>query len=151
MGGEEAVRKIRQEYESKDIKIVAITASALDEPEKVYLEMGCDYFISKPFHAEDIYNSLTKLVGVEFEYAKEEQREEKLTSQLQNISIPNTLYEKVMKSIDVSSITELEKNLEELGEINEDCKRLKEYLGVYLKNYDLKNIEYVFKKLKVEN
>ncbi len=152
MRGEEAVKIIRQKYGSEKIKIVAITASIFENRSKVYCEMGCDYFLSKPFRVEQIFNSLKQLLGVEFEYETEKEEDvlSKSNMNLSNITIPKILYEDFLSSIELCNITTLEINLGKLGEINEGCKQVKEILTVFMKNYDMNGFRNTLEKLKVE-
>src|SRR4029079_19655349 len=49
MDGHEAIRRIRAMSGGKDPKIIAVTASAMDENRQELIEIGADDFISKPF------------------------------------------------------------------------------------------------------
>src|ERR1700683_794730 len=49
MDGHEAIRRIRAMAGGKEIKIIAVTASAMDENRQELLKIGADDFISKPF------------------------------------------------------------------------------------------------------
>ena len=49
MDGHEAIRRIRAMAGGKDPKIIAVTASAMDENRQELMEIGADDFISKPF------------------------------------------------------------------------------------------------------
>jgi len=152
--GEEAVKKIRQKYGQDKYKIVAITASVFDKRAKIYLDLGCDQFISKPFEIEQIFVAIKTLLDVDFEYANVEEQEENKNSQpnlnFENILISKSLHKKLMDSIEVCNITELEKNLDEMGLINEDCSKLKDHLSVILRNYDIDNIKDILDDLKIE-
>jgi signal transduction histidine kinase/CheY-like chemotaxis protein len=153
MRGEEAVKKIRQKYGHEKYKIIAITASVFDQRAKIYLDMGCDQFISKPFQIEQIFDSIKILLGVEFEYANDEEEENnshKPNFILENILIPISLHRKFMDSIEVCNITELEKNIEEMGLINEDCSKLKDHLRVILRDYDIDGIKDILDDIKIE-
>lgn len=72
MNGEQATKLIRNEFGRDKIKIVAITASALDHKREYYLNMGFDDYISKPFREESIYQCLGNLLNVEFMHDDEE-------------------------------------------------------------------------------
>ncbi len=48
--------------------IVAVTASSFAEEKTAILEAGCDDFISKPFRESEIFESLTKYLGVRYIY-----------------------------------------------------------------------------------
>lgn len=62
MDGLEAAARIRAaEERGKDIPIVAMTAYAMQEDRERCLQAGMDYYISKPFQAEELYDILEKI------------------------------------------------------------------------------------------
>lgn len=76
LDGYETTRQIR-EWERKfnaerssprSTKIVAITASAFAEQRENSMIAGCDDFISKPFQRGEIFETLTKYLGVQYLY-----------------------------------------------------------------------------------
>ena len=53
------IRKIEQDNNVSDpIKIIAITANALSEDRKRCFEVGMNYFMTKPFRAEELIEAL---------------------------------------------------------------------------------------------
>ena len=71
MNGEEATKLIQEEFGKDRFKIVAVTADAIGSRRDHYLSKGFHEFIPKPFRAEEIYNSLSELLGTEFVYEDE--------------------------------------------------------------------------------
>jgi CheY-like chemotaxis protein len=54
------IRKIEEDNKvDKPIKIIAITANALTEDRNRCFEAGMDYFLTKPFKAEDLIKALS--------------------------------------------------------------------------------------------
>jgi CheY-like chemotaxis protein len=68
MDGVGAARAIRQLPGSKDVKIVAVTASAFTEQRKELFAAGMDDFVSKPYRFEEIYGCLTRQLGAKYTY-----------------------------------------------------------------------------------
>lgn len=72
MNGLEATRRIKESETGADTKIVALTAHALEEERIEILEAGCDALIRKPYRDTELFDALTKHLGVRFLYAEEE-------------------------------------------------------------------------------
>ncbi|MEW6133754.1 MAG: ATP-binding protein [Pseudomonadota bacterium] len=68
MDGLEATRQIRNLPGGKDVKIVAVTASAFQEQRAEMLAAGMDDFVRKPYRASEIYDCLMKHLGVRYLY-----------------------------------------------------------------------------------
>jgi len=66
MDGIEATRRIRELPGGKDLKIVAVTASAFIEQRNELLNAGMDDFVRKPYRFNDIYDCLGRLLGVQY-------------------------------------------------------------------------------------
>lgn len=69
MDGLEATRIIRKLPGGKEVKIVAVTASAFMEQRVVMLDAGMDDFVCKPYHSHEIYACLSRQLGVQFVYS----------------------------------------------------------------------------------
>ncbi|MDD5268061.1 MAG: PAS domain S-box protein [Methylococcales bacterium] len=70
MDGVEAAQRIRELPGGKEVKIVAVTASAFTEQRNDMLDAGMDDFLSKPYRFNEIYECLTKQLGVQYTYAE---------------------------------------------------------------------------------
>jgi DNA-binding response OmpR family regulator len=69
MDGHEAIRRIRALPGGNEPKVIAVTASALDENRQELLAIGADDFISKPFREADLFAKIHTHVGVQYVYA----------------------------------------------------------------------------------
>jgi PAS domain S-box-containing protein len=69
MDGHEAIRRIRAMVDGEVPKIIAVTASAMDENRQELMEIGADDFISKPFREVELFQKIHAHVGVEYIYA----------------------------------------------------------------------------------
>ena len=68
MDGLEATKIIRSLPGGKEVKIVAVTASAFMEQRAEILKVGMDDFVRKPYRFNEIYECLTKQLNVKFIY-----------------------------------------------------------------------------------
>jgi PAS domain S-box-containing protein len=69
MDGWEAIRRIRAMAGGEDPKIIAVTASAMDENRQKLMEIGADDFIGKPFREAELFQKIHDHVRVEYVYA----------------------------------------------------------------------------------
>jgi CheY-like chemotaxis protein len=72
MDGYVATREIRK-LETRNSKlqtpkIIALTASAFEEDRLHVLEVGCDDFVRKPIQEADIFNAMSKHLGIRYVY-----------------------------------------------------------------------------------
>ncbi len=70
MNGLEATRLIRAAEFGKNIKIIALTAHALEEERLEILNAGCDDFIRKPYRESEIFEAMRRYLGVKFVYGE---------------------------------------------------------------------------------
>jgi PAS domain S-box-containing protein len=68
MGGLEATHRIRSTESGLHTKIIAITAQALEEDRIKIMHAGCDDFIRKPYRDTEIFDALTRHLGLRFAY-----------------------------------------------------------------------------------
>lgn len=70
MDGLEATEAIRRLQGGKEAKIVAVTASAFKEQRDEMLNAGIDDCVRKPYRFDEIYECLTRQLGVRYAYAE---------------------------------------------------------------------------------
>ena len=68
MGGLEAARRIRALEGGQEVKIAALTASVFEEERDNIMAAGMDDFVRKPYRPEEIFDCLTRHLGIRFEY-----------------------------------------------------------------------------------
>lgn len=69
MDGIEATKAIRQLPGGKDVKIIAVTASAFMEQRDEIVAAGMNDFVRKPYRFDEIYESMGRQLGVQYRYA----------------------------------------------------------------------------------
>jgi CheY-like chemotaxis protein len=69
MDGYEATRRIKSTTRGQATTVIALTASALEEDRAVILSEGCDEYVRKPFREHELFEILTRFLGVRFVYA----------------------------------------------------------------------------------
>jgi CheY-like chemotaxis protein/anti-sigma regulatory factor (Ser/Thr protein kinase) len=71
MDGHEAIRRIRGMAGGEDTKIIAVTASAMDDNRQELMGIGADDFIGKPFRESELFQKIHSHLGVEYHYAED--------------------------------------------------------------------------------
>ncbi|HUE73371.1 MAG TPA: PAS domain S-box protein [Pirellulaceae bacterium] len=71
MDGQEAIRRIRTMAGGAEVKIIAVTASAMDDNRQELMEVGADDFIGKPFRETELFQKIHVHLGVEYLYAED--------------------------------------------------------------------------------
>ena len=71
MDGLEATKRIKANEAGVQTRIIAVTAHALEEERREIQAAGCDGFIRKPYKDFEIFDALTKHLGVRFVYEEE--------------------------------------------------------------------------------
>ncbi|AFZ25472.1 bacteriophytochrome (light-regulated signal transduction histidine kinase) [Cylindrospermum stagnale PCC 7417] len=74
MDGREATQRIRAITQRKDLKIIALTASAFEEDRKAILEIGCDDFVTKPFEETILFDKMAHYLSLRYIYAENNQQ-----------------------------------------------------------------------------
>ena len=69
MDGFEATRRIRQIPALKEVVIIAISASALEDEREKSLQVGCDAFIAKPVQTDRLLDQLGQHLGLTWVFA----------------------------------------------------------------------------------
>lgn len=68
MDGLTATIELKKRPECRDIPIVCVTAHAFRDEQEEMLAAGCNGFLRKPFHEQDLFALLEEYLGVRFSY-----------------------------------------------------------------------------------
>ena len=68
MDGYEATKKIRGLPGGEAVKIVAVTASVLEEHREEILASGCDDLVRKPFRYHEIFEAMARQLDIKYLY-----------------------------------------------------------------------------------
>jgi len=148
--GLEATRRIVRDYGAGGLKVVAMSASALEHERETYLQAGCDDFIAKPFRSARLYECLHHLLGVDFEYkAPPDGAESAPLLDLGRIVLPEDLVTRLMMAAELHSATVLKSCLREVEETGAPGRRLAEHLREFLASYDMEMIQKITAQIAV--
>ena len=151
MNGIEAIKIIRQEFSSDQVKLVPITASVLDLQRKEIGLLDCYDIIPKPFEDAAIYSCLETLPQAQFVYKDAITPSEKngpIAMNFKEVSLPEDLYQRLYQAAEKYNITNFQRCLEELEAQGGKGLELANYLRKYLNQYDMKGILSGLEKVK---
>ncbi|PIQ97694.1 MAG: hypothetical protein COV67_02810 [Nitrospinae bacterium CG11_big_fil_rev_8_21_14_0_20_56_8] len=154
MNGFEAAKQIRIQFPVNSIKIVGVSASAMEDERNFFLGEGCDFFISKPFRLETVLSCLQKLLGVEFVY--EITPEAPVLAPVSDSSpplrnLPSGLMERACQAARLHNLTGLKSCLRDLEMEGECGKTLVERLKPLVSRYDMDGILAVLNQVRGPN
>ena len=136
MDGLEATRCIRELPGGGDVKIVAVTASAFMEQREEMLSAGMDDFVRKPYRSSEIYECLSKHLGVRYIYAQVSEKSgalsHRLTSEMLAV-LPTDLrleLRRALESLESESINEL---VQQVASYDAELHRI---MALLVENFD---------------
>jgi signal transduction histidine kinase/CheY-like chemotaxis protein len=148
--GLEATRRILTEYGTNGLKVVAMSASALEHERRMYLRAGCDDFIAKPFRTARVYDCLRNLLDVQFVYrAAEESAAPGPVLDFGSVVLSEDLVTRLMMAAELHSATVVKNCLREVEETGEPGRRLAIHLREFLASYDMEMIQKIVAQIAV--
>lgn len=141
MNGQEAIQVIKGNSSSK-VKIIALTASALETERIKILGLGCDDFMRKPFETDELLTMMTKHLGVCYTYAEERAADEPelplLALEHNDLAtIPSELLAELEQSIMEINLDKIEQVVEKIGQQNE---LLAQTIEQHISNFEYEHI-----------
>ena len=159
MDGSQVARRIWEELGRDALKVVAVSASALDHERQQFLETGFDRFIPKPVRAEQVYACLADLLQVEYDYAStptptptptpSADGAEAPAPDWSRIRLPDSLLVRLAKAAELHSVTELERYLSEMDALGADEQHLAAHLRDLSEQYDMDGIRNILKDIRI--
>jgi signal transduction histidine kinase/DNA-binding response OmpR family regulator/streptogramin lyase len=141
MDGYEATQKIRAMPGGDVVKIVAITASVLEEQREEILAAGCDDLVRKPFRDHEIFEAMARQLGVDYLYREaggkpaSTQRAD-LTAEML-AEIPPELLQELHQT---TLVLNREQTLEVIERIGEHAPEIAEGLQTLVREYQIGRI-----------
>jgi signal transduction histidine kinase/CheY-like chemotaxis protein len=148
MDGMEATKRIKATPECKDIPVIAVSASALDEQQAKIIANGAVSFIKKPVREEELFEEIGGRLGLTYIYKK---NDTKISESIESVSlkssdimnIPEFLRSEIYLAVVIGNIEKLKSLMEDVKEFD---SRLSDALGELLGNFDLKTLQNLFKE-----
>jgi len=152
ISGFDTARRIVKDWGAR-IKLVAMSASALEHERERYLKAGCDDFVAKPFRAERIYRCLQNLLDVKFVLGEKpnDQSEPDVSIDLGRLTLCEDLAQRLTTAAELHSATVIKSCLGEVEQLGPSGTRLAQHLRQFLASYDMKTIQRVVAQIPVQS
>jgi CheY-like chemotaxis protein len=136
MDGLEAVKQILMRCGERCPKLVAVSASVLPHQRQSYLDAGFDDFIAKPIDSGSIYECISRLLNIHYQYNEVTPA----TVALPNIRLPISLIARLKQAAEHGEVTALREMLNEVRGSGVDGKIIAQHLHELICNLDMKGI-----------
>jgi signal transduction histidine kinase/streptogramin lyase/DNA-binding response OmpR family regulator len=151
MDGYAATKKIRELPGGAEVKIVAVTASVLAEHREPILAAGCDDVVRKPFKGHEIFESMTRQLGIKYIYQDmvaegAQKREIELTAAML-ADLPGELLQELRET---TLVLNQEAILEVIDRIEEHAPDTAENLRTLVQNFQMDRIREVLWEVEGE-
>jgi PAS domain S-box-containing protein len=154
MSGIEATKQIIKEFGADHIKIILHSASVLRHEQEEYKKIGCHGFILKPFRKQTVLDCVQDALSIEYEYEKtgDEPVMGSSTEALDfsKFNLPGEIISNLKEGAELCNITQLEKALAEICQLDGNGKDLAPHLQEYVIKYDMEGIINILEQVTYE-
>ncbi len=152
MDGYEAAKKIRALPGGDEVKIVAVTASVLEDPQKVTLPTGIDDVVLKPFRDHEIFDVMATELGVEYLYRdRPEKPAEPEGAELSSEMLADLPPELLQELRQTTLVADRGATLEVIGRIEEYVPETATKLQKLVENYQIGRVRELLKETETKN
>ena len=129
ISGLEATRRIRESTHGRKVKVIAITASALEETRQEAMLAGCDGFLTKPVRASDVFDCIQEHLGLEYTYRASNLTEPEPEQQSLAVSpriiaqLPDDWKENIQRALQLLRHGDIQRLVNQLAEVDPDSGR----------------------------
>jgi CheY-like chemotaxis protein len=152
MDGYTATREIRALPGGEAVKIVAVTASALEEQHEEILACGCDDLVCKPFRDQEIFGAMATQLGIKYRYkaglvVPRKPLEINLTAEMLA-----TLPKELLQELDLTTLTlDREAIFAVIERIDDEDPETAEALRALMDNFQTARIRALLKETERQN
>ena len=154
MSGVTATKQIIKEFGRDHVKIILHSASVLEHEQEKYKQIGCHGFILKPFRKQTVLDRVQQALAIEYEYENtvEESIEDQSNAALDfsKFNLPGEIVSRLKESAELCNITQLEKTLAEVCQLEGSGKDLEPHLKEYVIKYDMDGIMNILEQVTCE-
>ena len=142
MNGVEAIKVIRNQWSSKQLKCVAVSASGLKHNAQFFIDEGYDLFISKPFRMLDIFDAVGEMLNIKLQVGNQTDKHNQVVANkipLKPIKLDEDLAHQLKHAAEFGQLTELKKLIIQLNK-SSDTETIANHLELLISSADLNGI-----------
>lgn len=141
MRGDEAIKIIREKWDSKQLPCVAVSAYSMTHEVEYYIEIGFDRYVSKPYQFADINSCLLTFFPDNFEQIEVASNTEPKAENLDNVDpknfvLPKDKVDEIVLAAELNKMSQLKDLLADAESSFPDAAPLIHKLQQSLANYD---------------
>lgn len=144
MDGYEATRRIKETDKGQKTPIVALTASAFEDERKKIEALGMQGYIRKPFKERELFNTMGKILGIEYIY-EDEKTDSVETYHTHKVLIPEDIHrlpsELIFRMSEAISVADLDQFIQLVQKIDPENEAVAQQLMEMAKNYEYSNLQ----------
>jgi PAS domain S-box-containing protein len=152
MDGLEVIKRLRELPGGRNIPIVFVTASALEEERSALLDAGgADGYLSKPLHREALLKEIQRLIGVHYEYDEPivvPQRRKASICADDLLQIPAALVQSLRRAVQFGNIQQMQ---DVAADIAHDHPEVSAVLSDLISRYDYDELNRLLKQNQGES
>ncbi len=143
MDGIEATKSIRKDSALTDIIVIGISASAFNTTKQKSFKAGCNDFLTKPIHIEELLGCLKQHLKLEWVYeeiSEVDSDKQKVSETLPMVIPPKENLETLLDFAEISHITGIQQIIENIKESNKEFVPFVSKIEELLDNFQFKRI-----------
>lgn len=142
------IESIRENTQEKEIAILVSTSGLTEEEEGPFLAVGANTVISKPPNLFILFNTLKKLLGLEWIYG---QTEPELDFEEPLILPPGAILSKLIDFARIGDINTIQKMVKHLEKGNSELKEFSEKVLFYTDRFQMKQLHKYLESIQKES
>ena len=152
MDGYTAAKEIRALPGGEAVRIVAVTASALEEQHDEILASGCDDLVRKPFRDHEIFEAMAGLLGVEYIYKEAGEEPAQMQEMQLTAEMLAELPPELRQALDETTLAlDREASLEVIERIAKHAPETADSLRALMDNFQTAHIRALLKETENQN
>jgi CheY-like chemotaxis protein len=152
MDGYEATKQIHALPGGEKVKIVAVTASVIENPQQIIQDTGVDDVVLKPFRDQEIFDVMARELGVEYLYRDRKEALEQPEEIALNAEMLAELPPDLLQALNRTTLgADREATLAVIERIEEHAPECAGLLRTLVENYQMGRLRELLKEAEIKH